>query len=216
LIIITTTATTSDLVRKAHLVPWRGLSPDFQSALDSWRIFVSKSAVIRKFPEKYETQTVSRIPNFLPPKPLRVFTDMELIKKNLNITDYFQFTETSEDAQVIFLGTSDFISFGFLKDGVFVNQFQNERSIVYKHLLAETLYSYWGVLAHNFFPQTFNLETQLPQFVAAYNEPQPDQQNYWILKPWNMARGLDTIITNNLDCIIRMSETGPKIVQKCN
>jgi tubulin--tyrosine ligase-like protein 12 len=39
--------------------------------------------------------------------------------------------------------------------------------------------------------------------------------NYWIIKPWNKARSIDTIISNNLDCLVRMSETGPKVACKC-
>lgn len=40
------------------------------------------------------------------------------------------------------------------------------------------------------------------------------EDNHWIVKPTNMARGIDHYITNNLDSILRYMETAPKICQK--
>ena len=65
------------------------------------------------------------------------------------------------------------------------------------------------------FQPTYNLETQLTQFIGDYyvRENKGDD-NLWILKPWNMARTIDTTVTGNLSAIIRLMETGPKICQK--
>lgn len=61
-------------------------------------------------------------------------------------------------------------------------------------------------------PETYNLTNELPKFVAYFNQRESEElDNHWILKPWNLARGIDMKITNNLDQIIRSIETGPKV-----
>jgi tubulin--tyrosine ligase-like protein 12 len=63
--------------------------------------------------------------------------------------------------------------------------------------------------------ETFVLNESLPAFVGRFQEREKlALDNTWILKPTNMARSMDTWVTSNLDQILRVSETGPKIAQK--
>lgn len=36
----------------------------------------------------------------------------------------------------------------------------------------------------------------------------------WIVKPTNLARSLDTIVTGSVDCVLKQMDTIPKIAQK--
>lgn len=64
-------------------------------------------------------------------------------------------------------------------------------------------------------PQTYDMEAQLSLLIGDYFEREArHENNLWIVKPWNMARTLDTTVTSSLPALIRLVETGPKIAQK--
>lgn len=71
----------------------------------------------------------------------------------------------------------------------------------------------WG--SPEWLQPTYNLETHLSPLIGDYCMRKRDgMDNLWILKPWNMARTIDTTVTGDLSAIIRLMETGPKICQK--
>jgi tubulin--tyrosine ligase-like protein 12 len=71
----------------------------------------------------------------------------------------------------------------------------------------------WG--SPEWLQPTYNLETHLSPLIGDYFVRKRDgMYNLWIMKPWNMARTIDTTVTGDLSAIIRLMETGPKICQK--
>jgi tubulin--tyrosine ligase-like protein 12 len=82
-----------------------------------------------------------------------------------------------------------------------------------KHNLADTIQSVFGDT--KFLQRTYNLERELKEFVADfYEREKKGEDNLWIIKPPNMARSMDMIISDNLPALIKSLETGPKIAQK--
>ena len=143
---------------------------------------------------------------------LKVATDLDFFQKSL--TDSRFEISSLEQADVIWTRGqifSDDQTHSF-SDQVFINQFPYEGALVMKNQLAKTVQRNAKV---NWLPLTFDLNQELPAFMGEFLKRQETgQDNHWILKPINMSRGMDSCVTNNLDCVIRMMETGPKVCQK--
>ncbi|KAK8941396.1 hypothetical protein KSP39_PZI010127 [Platanthera zijinensis] len=100
-----------------------------------------------------------------------------------------------------------------IRENQYVNQFPFEACLVMKHHLAETIHEAHG--SPEWLQPTYNLETRLSQLIGDYLTRKRDGlDNLWILKPWNMARTIDTTVTDDISAIVRLMETGPKICQK--
>ncbi|KGN66300.1 tubulin--tyrosine ligase-like protein 12 [Cucumis sativus] len=146
---------------------------------------------------------------------LRVYTDNPQVEEFLNRPE---FTITSDPKEADIIWTSMQIDEDTRKatgitDKQYVNQFPFEACLVMKHHLAETIEKAHG--CPEWLQPTYNLETHLSQLIGDYFVRKRDRlNNLWILKPWNMARTIDTTVTDNLSAIIRLMETGPKICQK--
>ncbi|CAA3019984.1 tubulin--tyrosine ligase 12 [Olea europaea subsp. europaea] len=146
---------------------------------------------------------------------LHVYTDIPQVEEFLTRPEFVITTEP-KNADIIWTSLQvdeELKKAVGLNDQQYINQFPFEACLVMKHHLAETVQKAHG--APEWLQPTYNLETQLSQFVGDYytNEKAGDD-NLWILKPWNMARTIDTTVTQNLSAIIRLMETGPKICQK--
>lgn len=151
----------------------------------------------------------------------KVFTEYSLIKEYLK-DDRFEFVENKEEADILWY-TKHFKSFQELSETPhkFVNQFPFEYVLTIKDLLCivcrRKTYSITEDLdmTPKWLPVTYNLMTELKQFVSYFqNRKKRALDNHWIIKPFNLARSLDVHITDNLNYILRLPATGPKIAQK--
>nr|XP_057922279.1 tubulin--tyrosine ligase-like protein 12 isoform X1 [Doryrhamphus excisus] len=200
------------LVRQCRLLPWipadlRELSGRTTEPPDSYY-----EAVLQ---ENKELLPVEIQPSTLPKdKILKVYSEMSQVTDNLTHTR-FQLTDNEEEADIIwsYNHIKDFRMLSEARPHVMLNQFPCENLITVKDCLAAMARRLNS--GSDIIPETFNLQTELPQFIRHYQlRQQRAQDNHWICKPWNLARGMDIHITNNLNCIIRQRESTPKVVCK--
>ncbi|KAL6660212.1 hypothetical protein ACP70R_002334 [Stipagrostis hirtigluma subsp. patula] len=148
-------------------------------------------------------------------RALRVFTDIPHVEEFLTRPDFVLTTDPKE-ADIIWVSMqvdSEVKNALGLTDQQYTNQFPFEACLVMKHHLAETIHKAWG--SPEWLQPTYNLETHLSPLIGDYCMRKRDgMDNLWIMKPWNMARTIDTTVTADLSAIIRLMETGPKICQK--
>ncbi|KAJ8041133.1 Tubulin--tyrosine ligase-like protein 12 [Holothuria leucospilota] len=148
-------------------------------------------------------------------RKIKVFTDVELVQKALK-HEKFELVQNEEEADVLWYHSQvkDFRKIA--SHGQHVNQFPCEALIITKDMLAyvstngekdeDSLFPKW-------LPVTFDLLTAKPQFVSYFQQrARENKDNVWIIKPYNLSRGLDTCITDDLNQIIRLTETSvPKV-----
>ncbi|KAJ4953775.1 hypothetical protein NE237_030607 [Protea cynaroides] len=146
---------------------------------------------------------------------LRVYTDLPQVEEFLTRPE-FSFTTDPKNADIIWTSMQiddDVKKACGVTDDQYINQFPFEACLVMKHHLAETVQKAYG--SPEWFQPTYNLEKLLSALIGDYYVRERDGlDNLWILKPWNMARTIDTTVTDDLSAIIRLMETGPKICQK--
>ncbi|XP_042874118.1 tubulin--tyrosine ligase-like protein 12 isoform X1 [Penaeus japonicus] len=156
-------------------------------------------------------------------RPLRVFAEYEYVRDYLT-DSRFVVTDVADEADILWLVTH-FKDYKGLREKPHrrVNQFPCEHLITVKDLLAivcrraadqeksedkETSGPAW-------LPITYCLKRELVKFISLFQRREKrGDDNHWIIKPWNLARGLDHTITNNIHHIVRLPATGPKIAQK--
>jgi tubulin--tyrosine ligase-like protein 12 len=207
---------THSLKRKARLFPWRHskeILEEFTSKLLEHRHrlnYLSLHPVVNrnKCRNSELVETSIRRPE---KSTLKVFTNIDLVREYLTIKP-FEHVFNIEEADILWFA-DDVIHYPQVKSTQMVNQFPNESCITHKHLLVKTIQDSYGYVP--WFPVTYNLESELPEFIAEYKQRElKKENNIWIIKPWNFARGMEVRVTDNLNEIIRHAESGPKLVQK--
>ncbi|XP_061085532.1 tubulin--tyrosine ligase-like protein 12 [Conger conger] len=205
---------TNPLVRKCRLLPWepfeiRGTPSFTPEPSDQYYEVISQ--------EGKEIPPCEIQPHVYPEdKVFKVYTDVRQVLSHLK-HPRFEFVETEEEADILWMFSHihDFRKLSEERPHVLLNQFPSECLLTVKDCLAALARRGAGGLAAAWLPRTFNLQTELPQFISHYHEnKESGRDNLWICKPWNLARGLDTHITDNLNYIIRQRESTPKVVCK--
>lgn len=148
-------------------------------------------------------------------RKIKVYTEYENIARHLSHPS-FEIVENSDDADILWLTThfKQFKELASASPHKRINQFPFEHCITIKDLLSivcrrQDTHPEW-------LPRTFNMKTELLKFVSYFQYSEANGlDNHWIVKPWNLARGLDMHISKSLPQILKQSLTGvPKIVQK--
>ncbi|XP_062533602.1 tubulin--tyrosine ligase-like protein 12 [Armigeres subalbatus] len=208
--------------RDALLLPWQHTSLVEEN-------FVQSEAPKEYFLAGHIEESLPN-PDVAPPlfdgnSSLKVYSQYDMVSQYLTDPG-FEVVQTPEEADILWM-TSHFKQYRELSESTpnkYVNQFPFENVLTIKDLLsivcrrmAKKSSDEQDPLVPNpkWLPVTYNLKTELVEFVSYYqNRARKGLDNHYIVKPWNLARGLDTYITKNLAQIMRLQQTGPKIVQK--
>ena len=106
-------------------------------------------------------------------------------------------TDSMADADILWLSShfKDFEDFSREMSGKRINQFPCENVITIKDFLCVVCRRQGrGEKQEHpaWLPVTFNLETELEQFVSCFqSRKEKGEDNHWIVKAWNLSRGLD-------------------------
>jgi len=202
-------AGTDPLTRKALLCAWNkfDLSHVKPEQVEPEPQFWHSARQAESLPDP-----AASIPPLPEDRPIKVFSEYPFINRNLK-HPRFVLTNNMADADVLWLSThfKEFQEFSRETPEKRINQFPGENVITIKDMLC--------VIARRkvkkYLPVTYNLVTELAQFVSYYQQLEKEgEDTHWIVKPWNLARGLDTQVCHGLGHILRLPASGPKIAQK--
>ncbi|KAF9393113.1 Tubulin--tyrosine ligase-like protein 12 [Podila verticillata] len=144
-------------------------------------------------------------------RKLRLYTTTEWVATNCKL-DNVELCDSEDQADMLWF-SQDFKEFDKLIKGQKINQFENESCVTFKQNLAALVKSAYGQVPWS--STTYNLTTELAPFVGHYLWNQEhNHRNLWICKPWNLARGLQITIQEELAPLVRLRDTGPKIAQE--
>ncbi|CAG4954270.1 unnamed protein product [Parnassius apollo] len=211
------------LQREAMLIPWKHydhFNEDLSQEEPDKNYFL-EGHIVETLPnlEMLQLRQISSV-------KFKVFSEYILINEFLTAPE-FEIVENENEADILWFVNhfKNFEELSVNSPSKFVNQFPFEYVITVKDLLAIVSRRCSNLNDNTsrdtfettpaWLPTTFNMKTELSKLVACYMQrKQKGFDNHWICKPYNLARGLDTYITDNLNFFCRLPLTGPKIAQK--
>lgn len=212
----------SDLLPKALMIPW--ITSDL-TEVDCNQVEPDVAFVRRGRVEESLAVESTVGPQLDRTKKLKVFSQYCYINQYLT-HDSFEITESKADADILWLSThfKEFKELSLEKPNVFINQFPFEHILTVKDLFAivcrrqntgQSVDSNTLETSPDWLATTYNLQTEVVKFVSYFQRrAKMNLDNHWICKPWNLARSLDTVITDDLNAILRLRNTVPKVVCK--
>ncbi|XP_053318735.1 tubulin--tyrosine ligase-like protein 12 [Spea bombifrons] len=205
---------TDPLIRSSLLFPWRPVDLNHVSCHTPEPPDAYYQGILDENKESLPVPIEPPLPD--KSKIFKVFTDMQQVLGGVN-HPRFRFTDSERDADVLFNFShiKDYKRLSVERPHVLLNQFPCESLLTVKDCLASVARRAGGPEGPKWLPRTFNLKTELPQFISYFKQrEQRGEDNHWICKPWNLARSLDTHVTSSLPYIIRQRESSPKVVSK--
>jgi len=151
-------------------------------------------------------------------RKIKVYAEYAFIGPNLT-HERFEMVESPEEADIVWYTWhyKQFKEFSEETPHKRINQFPFEHVLTIKDLLCIVCRRMRKNNENEpkWLPTTFNMKTELDKFVSYFQSRQEKGlDNHWIVKPWNLARALDTHVSKSLPHILKQVITGPKIVQK--
>ncbi|XP_066446461.1 tubulin--tyrosine ligase-like protein 12 [Eleutherodactylus coqui] len=205
---------TDPLIRSCLLVPWQSADVTHIShhtpepSEDHYQAIFAENKESTPLPVEPSLHDKSKI--------FKVHTDMQQVLNGVN-HPRFVFTNDEKEADILFHFShfKDYKTLSTERPHVLLNQFPCENLLTVKDCLASVSRRVGGAEGPKWLPRTFNLKTELPQFISYFKQREErGEDNHWICKPWNLARSLDTHVTTNLSYIVRQRENTPKVVSK--
>lgn len=215
------TAPVDSETRDAQMLPWFPLD---MTQLDQEQTEPPEDHFLSGLVDEILPEPDTKAEDIPKNQPLRVYAEYKYVREYLN-DERFVLVDCQEEADILWFFThmKDFRGLRS-RPHCRVNQFPCEQLLTCKDLLAvvcrrvvdqDSKQQDLNTKNPSWFPHTYCLERELAKFVSAFQRREKrGDDNHWIVKPWNLARNLDHTITNNLNHILRLPATGPKIAQK--
>ncbi|GFW06071.1 tubulin--tyrosine ligase-like protein 12 [Trichonephila clavipes] len=206
-------------------LPFRPFSP--LSLPDPFLYIVSRSTCCQSGRHmEVLPEDVHEIPSLAQESKIRLYSEYPEVSEHLTNPRFYS-TNDKTKAHILWLAERlyDYKSLADVRDEFFyVSQFPSEQVLINKDLLAIVCRRSCEVSDSDvndlescpkWLPTTYSLMIELPQFISYFqNREKRHLDNTWICKPFNLARGLDIYISDNLTQIIRLSEIRPMVSLK--